>query len=177
MRFVPQGTYEEVIWRYYVKIYLGLVLIFIWEAVSSREAMKSIKIDDPRDFKQKLLWCLFWANRKAIRTEGCAPFSIEQIVTGKTTYVPELGKILKLSNSLFETIEKETAVGNTVEFTIKMGEETFDLAFKDNVFSVATRKNKEIEAEIVECLDEEMKRGKPKICPSFPQRIGSDIQV
>jgi len=139
--------------------------------------MKSIKVDDPRGFKQKFLWCLFWANRKTIRTEGCAPFSIEEIVTSKTTYVPELGKILTLSNSLFEDLEKETVVGNKVEITIKMGAETFDIAFKDNVFSVATRRSKEIEEEIVECLNGELKRGKPKICPSFPQRIGSNIQV
>ncbi|RZN34440.1 MAG: hypothetical protein EFT35_09390 [Methanophagales archaeon ANME-1-THS] len=139
--------------------------------------MKSITIDDTRDFKQKVLWCLFWANRKAIRTEGCAPFLIEQISTRETTYAPEPGTILALSNSIFETIERELEGGTVVAFKIRMGNETFDLIFEKNVFSVSTKINKEIEAEIIECLTEELKKGKPKICPSFPERVGADGQL
>jgi hypothetical protein len=139
--------------------------------------MKSITIDDMRDFKQKVLWCLFWANRKAIRTEGCAPFLIEKISTSETTYAPEPGKILALSNSIFKNIEREMEGGNIVEFKIKMGHETFDITFEQNVFSVSTKRNKEIEAEITECLNEELKKGKPKFCPSFPERVGADIQL
>jgi hypothetical protein len=139
--------------------------------------MRSIPIDDTRDFKQKVLWCFFWANRKAIRTEGCAPFLIEQISTSETTYAPEPGKILALSNSIFDTIEREMEGGKIVEFKIKMGNEIFDLTFEKNVFSVSTKRNKEIEAEIIECLNEELRKGKPKICPSFPERVGADMQL
>ena len=61
--------------------------------------MKLIKMDKGMDFKQKLLLCLYWTNRKAVRTEGCAPFLIRKIVTcdaifnrrveGKSTYMEE----------------------------------------------------------------------------------------
>jgi hypothetical protein len=67
--------------------------------------------------------------------------------------------------------------GKIVEFKIKMGNEIFDLTFEKNVFSVSTKRNKEIEAEIIECLNEELRKGKPKICPSFPERVGADMQL
>jgi hypothetical protein len=139
--------------------------------------MQSLTIDDPRDFKQKLFWCLFWANRKAIRSEGCAPLVIEKIVANEVTYAAEPGAILRLSQDLLKKIEEGIQVGNMVAITIKMGAETFDMSFKHNVFSISTRKNKDMEAEIIECLREELRTGKPKICSSFPQRIGSDMKV
>ena len=139
--------------------------------------MKSIKIGNDLDFKRKLLWCLFWANRKAIRTEGCAPFLFEKIVTSEATYAPEIGNILKLSNDLLQKIENEMEGGRVVEFKINMGDENFDLSFQKNVFSVSTRRNKEIEAEIIGSLNDDMNRGRPKICPSFPQRAGIDIHL
>jgi hypothetical protein len=40
---------------------------------------------------------------------------------------------------------------------------------------VSTKRNKEIKEEIVEKLKEEIKREKPSICSSFPQRVGIDI--
>lgn len=137
--------------------------------------MKSIKIDKDIDFKQKLLLCLYWTNRKAIRTEGCAPFLIERIVTGDATYASESGKILRLSKGILKNIEKNMEVGNIVEFKIKIGDENFDISFQSNVFSVSTKRNKEIEEEIVEKLKEEIKREKPNIYSSFPQRVGIDI--
>lgn len=134
-------------------------------------------ITDTRDVKQKVLWCLFWANRKAIRTEGCAPFLIEQIRIGETAYTPEPDKILVLSTSILEAIERGLEGGDPVEFRIKIGNETFELAFEKNIFSIATRRNKEIEAEVIECLTEELKKGKPKICPSFFDRVGAEVQL
>jgi len=139
--------------------------------------MKSIEIGNDLDFKRKLLWCLFWANRKAIRTEGCAPFLFKEIITSEATYAPEIGKILKLSNDLLQRIEKELEGGRVVEFKINMGDENFDLSFQENAFSVSTRRNKEIEAEIIGSLNDDMNRGKPRICPSFPQRAGIDIHL
>jgi len=137
--------------------------------------MKSIKIDKDMDLKRKLLWCFFWTNRKAIRTEGCAPFLIERIVTGDATYASESEKILRLSKGILKNIEKNMEVGNIVEFKIKIGDENFDISFQSNVFSVSTKRNKEIEEEIVEKLKEEIKREKPSIYSSFPQRVGIDI--
>ena len=139
--------------------------------------MKSIKMGNDRDFERKLLWCLFWANRKAIRTEGCAPFLFEKIVTSDATYAPEIGNILKLSNDLLQKIENEMEGGRLVEFKITIGDENFTISFQKDVFSVSTRRNKEIEEEIIESLNDDMKKGKPKICPSFPQRVGVDIQL
>ena len=137
--------------------------------------VKSIKIDKDMDFEQKLLLCLYWTNRKAIRTEGCAPFLIKKIVTSDATHAPEPGKFLRLSNDILKNIEKNMEVGKTVEFKIKIGDENFDISFQNNVFSVSTKRNKEIEEEIVEKLKEEIEREKPNICSSFPQRVGIDI--
>lgn len=66
-------------------------------------------------------------------------------------------------------------VGKTVEFKIKIGDENLDISFQNNLFSVATKRNKEIEEEIVEKLKEEIEREKPNICSSFPQRVVIDI--
>jgi len=137
-------------------------------------AMKSTKIDKDMDLKRKLLLCLFWTSRKAIRTEGCAPFLIKKIVTSDATYTTEPGKILKLSNDILKNIEKDMEVGKIVEFKIEIGDENFDISFQKNVFSVSTKRNKEIEEEIVEKLKEELVREKPNICSSFPPRVGID---
>jgi hypothetical protein len=99
--------------------------------------MQSLTIDDSRDFKQKLFWCLFWANRKAIRSEGCAPLVIEKIVANEVTYAAEPGAILRLSQDLLKKIEEDMQAGNMVAITIKMGAETFDMSFKHNVFLIA----------------------------------------
>ncbi len=103
--------------------------------------MKSMIIDNDMGVKRKLLWCFFWTNRKAIRTEGCAPFLIKKIVTSGATYTPEPGKILKLLNDIFKNIEKEMEAGKIVEFKIEIGNENFDISFQNNVFSVATKRN------------------------------------
>ncbi|MCW3129102.1 MAG: hypothetical protein N2V75_03240 [Methanophagales archaeon] len=139
--------------------------------------MKSIKVDTDMGVKQKLLWCFFWTNRKAIRTEGCAPFLIKEIITSGVIYSPEPGKILKLSNDIFKSIEKDMKAGKIVRFKIEIGNENFDISFQKNVFSVSTKRNKEIEEEIVESLNDDLERGKPKICSAFPQRVGIDVQI
>lgn len=139
--------------------------------------MRSIKIEPEIDSRRKLLWCFFWANRAAIRTEGCAPFLIEEIVTSKAKYAPELGKILRISNDLFRSIEEDMECGIPVDFKINIGDEKFEISFRNKVISVSTARNKEIEEEIIENLNEELKRGKPQICPSFPQRAGINFKI
>ena len=139
--------------------------------------MKSLALDTELDVRRKLLWCFFWANRRAIRTEGCAPFRVEKIVSGDATYTPESGRIITLSDDILEQVENDMNGGKTVNFTITMGAETFDITFYRNVFSVATRRNKEMEAEIIESLHEELIRGKPNFCASFLKRIGIDMNL
>ena len=139
--------------------------------------MKSLTLDTDLDVRRKLLWCLFWANRKAIRTEGCAPFRVDKIATDEALYHSEPGKLLKLSDEVLERVEIDMNGGKPVDFTITIGAETFDITFYKNVFSVATRRNKEMEAEIIESLHEELIRGKQKICPSFLKRMGLGIQL
>ena len=145
-----------------------------WEG----ERVKSLAIDTAAlDTQRKMFWCFFWANRKAIRTEGCAPFLIEKIMFGDTAFTAESGKILTLSNEVLTTIEENMNRGESVKFTIRMGTETFDFTFHNNVFSVAAQRNQEIEAEIIESLHEELIRGKPNFCSSFLKRVGITLQI
>lgn len=115
---------------------------------------------------------LFWTNRKAVRTEGCAPFLIEKISTENNIYMAEKGKFLKLSDDLVNVVLKNINDKKTVKFDIKLGEEDIKASFQDDVFSVDTAKTKELEDEIIEKLKEEEKRKYPNICFSFPPRVG-----
>ncbi len=134
--------------------------------------MQIIALDTSRDARRNVLWCFFWANRKAIRTEGCAPFTLEKVTTGAQTFTPEHGKRLALTPSLLATIEAEMGMGKPVAFTITMGGETFEIAFHQNLLSVATQRTKAMEEEIIACLQDDLKRGKRRICASFFQRLG-----
>jgi hypothetical protein len=134
--------------------------------------MQILALDTSRNARRNLLWCFFWANRKAIRTEGCAPFTIEKVTTSAQTFTTEPGKILALTASLLDAIEVDMAVGKSVAFTIKIGGETVEIAFHKDLLSVSTRRTKEMEEEIIECLKDDLKRGKRRICASFFQRLG-----
>jgi hypothetical protein len=134
--------------------------------------MQILALDTSRDARRNLLWCFFWANRKAIRTEGCAPFAIEKVTTGAQTITPKPGEILTLTASLLEVIEADMVMGKSVAFAIKIGGETFEIAFHKDLLSVSTQRTKAIEEEIIECLKDDLKRGKQRICASFFQRLG-----
>ncbi|MGC9444582.1 MAG: hypothetical protein ACP5E9_06610 [Candidatus Methanospirareceae archaeon] len=139
--------------------------------------MQSLSINPGMAMRWKLIWCFFWTNRKAIRTEGCAPFQIQKIVSGDATFSPEHGDVLNLTDELLFQIESDLNARKPVAFTIKLGLETFDLAFQNDVLSVAAYRNRELEIEIVESLQEEMVRGKPNFCSSFIKRLGIDLQT
>lgn len=124
------------------------------------------------DSKRKLLMSLFWTNRKAVRTEGCAQFVIEKITTNDNLYESEGDKYLKLSDDILNDILENIESNNVVEFDIKLGEEDIKAIFEGDVFSVSTTKTKELEDEIIEKLEEESKRKYPNICFSFPPRVG-----
>jgi hypothetical protein len=139
--------------------------------------MQSLSIDPGMAVRRKLIWCFFWTNRKAIRTEGCAPFHINKIVSGETTFSPEHGGVLNLTDELLHRIEGDLNARKRVGFTIKLGAETFDLTFHNDLLSVAARRNRELEVEIIESLQEELMRGKPNFCASFIKRLGIDLHA
>ena len=112
--------------------------------------MKSLEISGNMDSRKKLLMGLFWTNRKSVRTEGCAPFLIEKIVMDNNTYTANEGKFLKLSEDILNEILDSIKNNKPVEFEIKLGEENIKASFKDNLFSVETVKNKELEDDIIE---------------------------
>jgi hypothetical protein len=134
--------------------------------------MKSLEITGDMDSKRKLLMGLFWTNRKGARTEGCAPFLIEKIMTDENNYEAQDGKYLKLSDEILNEILDKIEDNKRVEFKISLGEEEMLAIFEDNIFSIETTKSKELEDEIIEKLKEEEKRKYPNICFSFPQRVG-----
>lgn len=134
--------------------------------------MRSLEISGEMDSKRKLLMGLFWTNRKGARTEGCAPFLIEKIITDDKTFQAKNGKFLKLSDDILNEVLNRIENNKQVEFKIKLGEEEFKAMFNDNVFSVEATKTRELEDEIIEKLKEEEKRKYPNICYSFPPRVG-----
>jgi hypothetical protein len=134
--------------------------------------MKSLEITGNMDSKRKLLTALFWTNRKGARTEGCAPFLIEQITTEDKTYTAEKNKFLKFNDEILDDVLDNIENQKKVDLVLKLGEETFNASLSDNAFSVSVEKSKELEDEIIEKLEMEMKRKYPNICESFYPRVG-----
>lgn len=134
--------------------------------------MKSMEITGNMDSKKKLLTALFWTNRKGARTEGCAPFLIEEISTEDETYRAEEHKFLKLKDEILDEVLENIENGKKVDFILNLGEETFNASISKDAFSVSTEKSKELEEEIIEKLEQEMKRKYPNVCESFPPRVG-----
>lgn len=133
--------------------------------------MRSIEIDNDMDSKHNLVLSLFWTNRKAARTEGCAPFLIKKVETERFSYTPELGKLLKLSTEVLEEIINSMDAGETVNFEINIGEESLKATIKDDLFSVSAQKNMDLEEEIIEALERELAREHPNFCQTFIPRI------
>ncbi len=133
--------------------------------------MKKIEFDSPLDSRKKLMTTLFWINRKAARTEGCAPFLIKKIVTEKNTYVPEGAKLLKLTDHMMDDIVDSIENKKPVKFEIQMGTEYINAELHENSFCVKTEHSGEIEEEIIEKLDTELNKKFPSICESFKPRV------
>lgn len=136
--------------------------------------IKSLVFDSSLDSRKKLMTILFWINRKAARTEGCASFLLKKIITENNTYTPEDPKILKLTNDILEDILDSMDKNKTLKFEIDMGKEHITAEIKGNVLSVTTEYNIEIEDEIIEKLDLELNKKYPNICESFKPRVTSD---
>jgi hypothetical protein len=133
--------------------------------------MKKIEFESPLDSRKKLMTVLFWINRKAARTEGCAPFLIKKIETEDKTYIPEGKKLLKLTDPMMDDIINSIETKNPVKFEIQMGSEYIKAELHEDVFCVKTEHSGEIEEEIVEKLGTELNKKFPSICESFKPRV------
>ncbi|MDI9624588.1 MAG: hypothetical protein QFX38_06865 [Methanothermobacter sp.] len=135
--------------------------------------MEKIVLREDLSPKDKLLTCLFWATRKTIREEGCAPLRINEIKTSRKTYKTHGKKLLKLSPPIFKNIIDDMRNGKTVTFELSMGEELLKVYIDDRSFAVASKKTKDLEKEITNKIMEEMKRKKPDFCQTFVPKIMS----
>lgn len=133
--------------------------------------MKTLEFDSPMDSRKKVMTILFWTNRKAARTEGCAPFLLKKIETEENTYTPEDPKILKLTDAILDDIIESVDEKKPVKFEILMGTEYITAEIGDNTFSVSTEHSEEIENEIIEKLDDQLNKKFPSICESFKPRV------
>ncbi|MFY9638249.1 MAG: hypothetical protein WAK14_05535 [Methanobacterium sp.] len=133
--------------------------------------MKTLEFDSPMDSRKKLMTILFWTNRKAARTEGCAPFLLKKIVTEENTYTPEDPKTLKLTDPIIDDVVQSIDQDKPVKFEILMGTEYINAEIDGNIFTVNTEHSEEIEEEIVEKLDTELNKKFPSICESFTPRV------
>ena len=50
--------------------------------------MRELEFESKMDNQKKVMVVMFWVNRKAARTEGCAPFLIKKITTSEDVYKP-----------------------------------------------------------------------------------------
>jgi len=135
------------------------------------DLMKSIKFKGSHDPEKKIVVSLFWTVRKTIREEGCAPVRITSIRTSKRTYEPEGRKLLKLSDEIMEDIIGDIERGNTVEFSMTMGQESLRLWIDNEAFTVETSRTPELEEEIVEKLEHETSKLTPDFCQTFLPKI------
>ncbi|MEN6330229.1 MAG: hypothetical protein ABFC91_08055 [Methanobacteriaceae archaeon] len=133
--------------------------------------MKSLDYESTMDNKKKLMVVTFWVNRKAARTEGCAPFLIKKISTSQNTHLPQEKKLLKLTEDLIEEVATDLDDGETVEFIFNIGEEVMDVCLSNDSFTVEVTKSPEIEEEIVDKLEMELTKKFPSLCDSFTPRV------
>lgn len=134
--------------------------------------MKSVEINADMDSKRKLLMGLFWTNRKAASTEGCAPFLIQKIKTKSTIYIANETRCLKLDDEILGHVLTKVDDFEQVEFYINLGEEDIKITIQQDIFSVSTSKTKELEDEIIAKIEREAKKKYPNICSKFPRRMG-----
>jgi hypothetical protein len=133
--------------------------------------MKSMEFESGLDPRKKLMLILFWTNRKAARTEGCAPFILKKIITPENTYIAGETKLLKLTNEILDELEKNIEESKPLYFEITIGEELIEASLEGNVFSVNAQKSGEIEEEIIDKLNIELGKKYPSVCESFEPRV------
>jgi hypothetical protein len=133
--------------------------------------MKSLEFESGMDNEKKVMVTLFWTNRKAARTEGCAPFLIKKIETANETYTPDGNKLLKISDDIMEDMVKTLDTGKVIPMKFNIGEENLSVILSADSFSVSVEKSPEIEEEIIEKLEMEFPKKFPSLCDSFKPRV------
>ncbi len=133
--------------------------------------MKTLEFEGGLDPRKKLMIILFWTNRKAARTEGCAPFLIKKIITPENTYIAQGTKLLKLTDEILDELEKNIEDGKPLYFEISIGEEFIEASLEGNIFTVTAQKSIEIEEEIIDKLNMELGKKYPSVCESFEPRV------
>ena len=133
--------------------------------------MKSLEFESGMDNQRKVMVALFWTNRKAARTEGCAPFRIKRIVTQTETYTPEGSKLLKLSDEIMGDMVQTLDAGKSIPIELNIGEEYIHVTLSADSYSVSAEKSPEIEEEIIEKLEMEFPKKFANLCDSFKPRV------
>lgn len=133
--------------------------------------MKTLEFESGLDPRKKLMVILFWTNRKAARTEGCAPFLLNKIITPDKTYSTEGTKLLKLNEEILEELERNIDNNQPIIFQIAMGEEFIETTLEGDIFTISVQKSGEIEEEVIDKLNLELGKKYPSVCESFTPRI------
>jgi hypothetical protein len=133
--------------------------------------MKKIEFESGLDNKKKVMVVMFWVNRKAARTEGCAPFLIKKITTSQDEYTPQGTSLLKVDDELMDEMVADLDAGEIIKFEFNVGEEYINSSLSPDSFCVEVTKSPEIEEEIVEKLEMELKKKFPSLCDSFSPRV------
>ncbi|MDY9922708.1 hypothetical protein [Methanobacterium sp.] len=133
--------------------------------------MKSVDFESGLDNEKKVMVTIFWTNRKAARTEGCAPFRIKRIETETETYTPQGKKLLKISDEIMADMVQTLDAGKSIPMEFNIGEENISVNLSSDSFSVSVLKSPEIEEEIIEKLEMELTKKFPNLCDSFKPRV------
>jgi hypothetical protein len=131
--------------------------------------MKSL--ESGMDNERKVMVAIFWTNRKAARTEGCAPFRIKKIETANETYTPQGRKLLKISDEIMEDMVKTLDANKSIPMEFNIGEENINVILSTDSYSVSVEKSPEIEEEIIEKLEMEFPKKFANLCDSFKPRV------
>jgi len=102
--------------------------------------MKSLEFESGMDNERKVMVAIFWTNRKAARTEGCAPFQIKKIETPTKTYTPDGKKLLKLSNEVMADMVETLDAGESIPMEFNIGEEKLNVVLSADSYSVSVEK-------------------------------------
>ncbi len=133
--------------------------------------MEELEFESGLDNEKKVMVTIFWTNRKAARTEGCAPFRIKKIETRNETYTPQGTKLLKISGEIMADMVQTLDAGKTIPMEFNIGEEILNVSLSADSLSVSAQKSPEIEEEIIEKLEMELTKKFPNLCDSFTPRI------
>lgn len=134
--------------------------------------MNSVKLTGKIDSERKILMILYWINKKTAINSGCDTFTISQINTKHTSYLPQTNKSIKLSNILIRNLIKCIKMGEIIEFQIRIGNNDIKTSFQKNIFLISTENSKVLETEIIEKIKIESQKKFPNICSKFYKRMG-----